>query len=137
MRACNSPKASKSSAFWTELRTDLRRDRPRASLVFLSKAILAQPDWPVNPWRVCPRSLRDDFYEPDPLTSSPALIPSGILCGDNSSLSYIVARRCRRASATLCSSKSHLRCPRSGLYVRVKDKRFFTRPERGVIRTRF
>lgn len=59
---------------------------------------------------------RDDFYDPGPLTSSPTPIPSGVLCGDNSSLSYIVARRCR--ACAVCARLS-CRIPlRSGLRTR-------------------
>lgn len=66
--------------------------------------------------RIRPVYNRDDFYDPGPLTSSPTPIPSGVLCGDNSSLSYIVARRCR--ACAVCARLS-CRIPlRSGLRTR-------------------
>lgn len=75
-------------------------------------------DWPTTPavYRIRRVHNRDDFYDPGPLTSSPTPIPSGVLCGDNSSLSYIVARRCR--ACAVCARLS-CRIPlRSGLRTR-------------------
>lgn len=92
---------NKRSVFFEQLEADLalfessqfRRVSSRADI----KARLAgNPRCIPSIRRVC---NRDDFYEPNPLTSSPTPIPSGVLCGDNSSLSYIVARRCRACAA--------------------------------------
>lgn len=73
-----------------------------------------EPDWPTTATRCIPgirrACNRDDFYDLDPLTSSPTPIPSGVLCGDNSSLSYIVAVSSARLHACArLSRRMHLR----------------------------
>lgn len=81
---------SKTSFFRTALRAELRRVSPLPLLAI-----------PIGRQRARVYAVfalnHDDFYDLDPLTSSPS--PIRLLYGDNSSLSYIVAAEFRPVTA--------------------------------------